>query len=100
VCVAVGARNLIQCLNQTSWWDKGKCRPPAGLAIIASQFSPYLYPFTIEYSILVGESHTTHCSGKYLNSERTKREVNAIYDKPCDLYGSSYIVRILKYTWI
>ncbi|XP_023718681.1 proton channel OtopLc isoform X2 [Cryptotermes secundus] len=48
-----GARNLIQCLNQTSWWDKGQCRPPDGLAIIASQFSPYLYPFTIEYSILV-----------------------------------------------
>jgi hypothetical protein len=55
--VTAGAKNLIRCLNQSSWWDKGQCRPPDGLAIIASQFSPYLYPFTIEYSILVGESH-------------------------------------------
>jgi len=57
LCLAAGARKLIHCLNQSSWWDKGQCRPPDGVAIIASQFSPYLYPFTIEYSILVGKSH-------------------------------------------
>jgi hypothetical protein len=68
-CLAAGARNLIQCLNQSSWWDKGQCRPPDGLTIIASQFSPYLYPFTIEYSILVGESQCgeTKCRRKYLD---------------------------------
>lgn len=40
------------------------CRGPTQLSEVFESFSPYLYPFTIEYSILVGKLnvHLFQCS--------------------------------------
>lgn len=47
-----GARDLVDFLNN-SYFDKN-CQHTE-LNIIYESFSPYLYPFTIEYSILIGK---------------------------------------------
>ncbi|KAJ9596313.1 hypothetical protein L9F63_012646, partial [Diploptera punctata] len=49
----IAAQNLIQCMNNVSFWIENRCKPPDALLLLTTQFSPYLYPFTIEYSILV-----------------------------------------------
>ena len=57
ISVSVAAQNLVQCMNNASSWIGNHCKPPDALIILTTQFSPYLYPFTIEYSILVGKCY-------------------------------------------
>lgn len=40
--------------KSTRMWT-GICDGEAGMAIIYSQFSPYLYPFSVEFNILMGK---------------------------------------------
>lgn len=42
-------------LNGMRVFTKG-CESDKGLRLIYQNFSPYLYPFSVEYSILVGKS--------------------------------------------
>jgi hypothetical protein len=51
---AEGAQGLVKFLNDTSFLHD-HCRGARKLSDNFESFSPYLYPFTIEYSILVGE---------------------------------------------
>ncbi|KAG8222680.1 hypothetical protein J437_LFUL015877 [Ladona fulva] len=48
----VGAQDLLKFLNGSSY-TSDYCHGSSHLATIFENFSPYLYPFTIEYSILV-----------------------------------------------
>jgi hypothetical protein len=48
-----GARVLTAYLNSSLRQFVGECRNDAGLSLIYRNYSPYLYPFTVEYSILV-----------------------------------------------
>lgn len=51
-----GAKELIRFLNGSSAVRVGTvCTEDPRMNIIYQNFSPYLYPFTVEYSILVGE---------------------------------------------
>jgi hypothetical protein len=52
--VAEGAQGLVKFLNDTTFLHD-HCRGARKLSDNFESFSPYLYPFTIEYSILVGE---------------------------------------------
>ncbi|XP_071452896.1 proton channel OtopLc-like [Hetaerina americana] len=47
-----GAKNLLHFLNSSTYLSNN-CRGTSHLSTIFDNFSPYLYPFTIEYSILV-----------------------------------------------
>lgn len=42
-------------LNRTTRVFTKGCEADKGLRLIYQNFSPYLYPFSVEYSILVGE---------------------------------------------
>ncbi|XP_044255302.1 proton channel OtopLc-like isoform X2 [Tribolium madens] len=48
-----GAKLLTAYLNTTVRQFVGECQNDAGLSLIYRNYSPYLYPFSVEYSILV-----------------------------------------------
>lgn len=50
-----GAQELVNFLNVSTRLFAGKCEGDKGLEIIYQNYSPYLYPFSVEYSILVGK---------------------------------------------
>lgn len=55
-----GMQGLKDYFNEhTRVFTKG-CESDKGLRLIYQNFSPYLYPFSVEYSILVGELIATH----------------------------------------
>lgn len=51
----LGAEQLKAYLNHTPRVFTKGCESDKGLRLIYQNFSPYLYPFSVEYSILVGE---------------------------------------------
>lgn len=51
----LGAEELKSYLNHTPRVFTKGCETDKGLRMIYQNFSPYLYPFSVEYSILVGE---------------------------------------------
>lgn len=53
----LGARELVKFLNGTSTRVVTSCRYDSRMNFIYENYSPYLYPFTVEYSILVGKSN-------------------------------------------
>lgn len=50
-----GAEELKQYLNNSVRVFTSGCEGDKGLSLIYQNFSPYLYPFSVEYSILVGK---------------------------------------------
>lgn len=53
-----GAKELIRFLNGSATTRLGtSCIEDPRMNIIYQNFSPYLYPFTVEYSILVGKQN-------------------------------------------
>lgn len=50
-----GAKLLTSYLNISTHQFIGECQSDEGLNLIYRDYSPYLYPFSVEYSILVGE---------------------------------------------
>lgn len=50
-----GAKELVKFLNGTSTRVGTTCKHDSRMNIIYENYSPYLYPFTVEYSILVGK---------------------------------------------
>lgn len=50
-----GAKELVTYLNHTLKLFTSTCDGDKGLRLIYQNYSPYLYPFTVEYSILVGK---------------------------------------------
>lgn len=50
-----GATKLVGFLNNTVRLFTSTCEGDEGLSLIYQNYSPYLYPFTVEYSILVGK---------------------------------------------
>lgn len=50
-----GATKLVGFLNNTVRLFTSICEGEEGLSVIYQNYSPYLYPFTVEYSILVGK---------------------------------------------
>lgn len=51
----IAAEELKAYLNLTTRIFTRSCEGDRGLRLIYQNFSPYLYPFSVEYSILVGE---------------------------------------------
>lgn len=50
-----GAKLLTSYLNISTHQFIGECQSDEGLNLIYRDYSPYLYPFSVEYSILVGK---------------------------------------------
>lgn len=50
-----GAKELVRFFNGTSARVGTTCKHDSRMNIIYENYSPYLYPFTVEYSILVGK---------------------------------------------
>lgn len=49
-----GAEEVKEYLNKSVRLFTKSCESDRGLSMIYQNFSPYLYPFSVEYSILVG----------------------------------------------
>lgn len=50
-----GAKELVKYLNGSLRISFSTCEEEQGLNVIYQNYSPYLYPFSVEYSILVGK---------------------------------------------
>lgn len=52
-----GAKELVRYLNSSLKLSFSSCEEQQGLILINQNYSPYLYPFSVEYSILVGKAY-------------------------------------------